>query len=109
MISFNHLFYTLNINVNLETLNILIPLISFFTFRTISYVLDVYNENIEATKDWLVFFNYVAFFPSILSGPIDKSKLFIPQLETNRIFDYRETSSGIRQILWGLFKKVVMA
>ena len=88
----------------------MIPLgISFFTFRTISYVLDVYNENIEATKDWLVFFNYVAFFPSILSGPIDKSKLFIPQLETNRIFDYKEASSGIRQILWGLFKKVVVA
>ena len=108
--SFNNLFYTLNINLNLETLNILIPLgISFFTFRTISYVLDVYNENIKATKDWLVFFNYVAFFPSILSGPIDKSKLFVPQLEKNRIFNYKEASSGIRQILWGLFKKVVVA
>ena len=76
--SLNDVFYTVNINCNLKTLNILIPLgISFFTFRTISYVLDVYNENIKATKDWIVFFNYISFFPSILSGPIDKVNLLV--------------------------------
>lgn len=108
--SFNDVFHSLNINLNLQTLNILIPLgISFFTFRTISYVLDVYNENIKATKDWIVFFNYVSFFPSILSGPIDKAILLVPQLEKKRVFDYNQATNGMRQILWGLFKKVVIA
>ena len=108
--SFNDVFHSLNVNLNLQTLNILIPLgISFFTFRTISYVLDVYNENIKATKDWVVFFNYVSFFPSILSGPIDKAILLVPQLEKKRVFDYNQATNGMRQVLWGLFKKVVTA
>ena len=108
--SFNDVFHSLNVNLNLQTLNILIPLgISFFTFRTISYVLDVYNENIKATKDWIVFFNYVSFFPSILSGPIDKAILLVPQLEKKRVFNYNQATNGMRQILWGLFKKVVIA
>jgi len=108
--SFNDVFHSLNVNLNLQTLNILIPLgISFFTFRTISYVLDVYNENIKATKDWVVFFNYVSFFPSILSGPIDKAILLVPQLEKKRAFNYNQATNGMRQILWGLFKKVVIA
>ena len=108
--SLNDVFYTVNINCNLKTLNILIPLgISFFTFRTISYVLDVYNENIKATKDWIVFFNYISFFPSILSGPIDKVNLLVPQIETKRSFNYNDATNGMRQILWGLFKKIVIA
>ena len=108
--SLNDVFYTVNINCNLKTLNILIPLgISFFTFRTISYVLDVYNENIKATRDWIVFFNYISFFPSILSGPIDKVNLLVPQIETKRSFNYNDATNGMRQILWGLFKKIVIA
>lgn len=108
--TFNDIFILFGIKFNLQTLNIIIPLgISFFTFRTLSYVIDVYNKKIIATKDWVVFFNYVSFFPSILSGPIDKSKLFIPQLEKNRSFDYKLALDGISQILWGLFKKVVIA
>lgn len=95
---------------NIHTLKLLVPLgISFFTFRTISYLLDIDKGKIEASKDWIVFFNYVAFFPSILSGPIDKAKTFIPQLETKRKFDYSNAVDGLRQILWGLFKKVVIA
>ena len=108
--SFNNVFHSLNINLNLQTLNIIIPLgISFFTFRTISYILDVDKGKINATKNWVVFFNYVSFFPSLLSGPIDKAKLFIPQLEKKRVFDYHQATNGMRQILWGLFKKVVIA
>lgn len=85
--SFNDALHALHLNLNLQTLNIIIPLgISFFTFRTISYILDVDKGKIEATKDWIVFFNYVSFFPSLLSGPIDKTKLFIPQLERIRDF-----------------------
>ena len=106
--SFSDIFKLLNFN--LKTLNIIIPLgISFFTFRTISYILDVDKGKIKASKDWIVFFNYVSFFPSLMSGPIDKAKLLVPQLEKKREFNYNEVTDGLRQILWGLFKKVVIA
>jgi len=108
--SFNDVFQSLNFNINLHILNIIIPLgISFFTFKTISYILDVDKGKIEATKDWVVFFNYVSFFPTILSGPIDSGRMFIPQLQKKRVFDYRQATNGLRQILWGLFKKMVIA
>lgn len=108
--SFNDGLQSLNTPVNLQTLNIIIPLgISFFTFRTISYLLDVDKAKIKPAKDWVVFFNYVSFFPCLISGPIDKAKSFIPQLENKRVFVYHDTTDGLRQILWGLFKKVVIA
>ena len=108
--SFNDLFQIFDINLNLQTLKIIIPLgISFFTFRTISYLLDIDKGKIKATHDWVIFFNYVSFFPSLLSGPIDKAKLLVPQLEVERKFDRSRITDGMRQILWGLFKKAVIA
>ena len=108
--SFNVAFSTLSININLQTLNILIPLgISYYTFKTISYLLDVDKGKIKATKDWIIFFTYVSFFPCVLSGPIDKARTFIPQLERKREFNYDLAVDGLRQVLWGLFKKVVIA
>ncbi|WP_372935146.1 MBOAT family O-acyltransferase [Mariniphaga sediminis] len=108
--SFNEVLQSLHFNVHVRTLQILLPLgISFFTFKTISYILDVYKGKIEATKDWLVFFNYVSFFPTILSGPIDKARAFVPQLQKKRVFEYSLAVDGMRQILWGMFKKVVIA
>lgn len=108
--SFKDFFHSLNININLHTLTIIVPLgISFFTFRTLSYLIDINKGKITATKDWIVFFNYVSFFPTILSGPIDKSKSFVPQLEKKREFTYSEARNGMLQILWGVFKKVVIA
>lgn len=108
--TFNSLFNALHLNINLNTLKILVPLgISFFTFRTLSYILDVQRGKIEAVKDWVVFFNYVSFFPSILSGPIDKARTFVPQLEKKRVFGYNDTVEGLKQILWGFFKKLVIA
>lgn len=108
--SFDQAFRSLNVNINLQILNIITPLgISFFTFKTLSYLLDIDKGKIQATKDWVVFFNYVSFFPTILSGPIDKAKPFIPQLEKKRVFDYTQALDGLRQILWGVFKKVVVA
>ena len=110
IISFKEAFHHFGINLNVSTLKLLIPIgISFFTFKTISYLLDVNKGKIEATKDWIVFFTYVAFFPTILSGPIDKARNFIPQLEKPREFDYEKSMEGFKQILWGLFKKVVIA
>ncbi len=108
--SFNDAFELIGISLGINTLKLIIPLgISFFTFRTISYLLDIDKGKATACKDSIVFFNYVAFFPSILSGPIDKAKTFIPQLETKREFSHHNAVDGLRQILWGLFKKVVIA
>lgn len=108
--SFNDAFASIGITLGLNTLHLIIPLgISFFTFRTISYLLDVNKGKEEASEDWLVFFNFIAFFPSLLMGPIDKAKTFIPQLEKQRKFSYANAVDALRQILWGLFKKVVIA
>jgi len=74
-----------------------------------SYLLDIDKGKLEPTKDWVVFFAYVSFFPSVMSGPIDKAKMFIPQLEKKRTFDKNLAVDGLRQILWGLFKKLVVA
>lgn len=91
-------------------LNFFLPLgISFYTFKTISYLLDIRSGKIKAERDWVVFFSYVAFFPCISSGPIDRPGLLIPQLKRQRVFDAGQATDGMRQILWGLFKKTVIA
>ncbi|HNP33128.1 MAG TPA: MBOAT family O-acyltransferase [Flavobacterium sp.] len=108
--SFKQSFAAFGMNLDIHTLNIILPLgISFFTFRTISYLVDVENGKTEACTDALTFFNYVSFFPSLLSGPIDKARDFIPQLEKKRVFKYETGVDGLKQILWGLFKKLVIA
>lgn len=95
---------------DLHTLQIILPLgISFYLFRTISYLLDVNNGKINACNDFIIFFTYVAFFPSLISGPIDRAKLLIPQLEKERTFNYAQSTDALRQFLWGLFKKIVVA
>ncbi len=108
--SFVDLFSLFNIHLHINTIKIILPLgISFYTFRTVSYILDVYNEDIKPTKDIIVFFTYVAFFPTLLSGPIDKARDFIPQLEKKKVFNYDSAMDGVRQILLGLLKKIVIA
>jgi alginate O-acetyltransferase complex protein AlgI len=88
----------------------LIPIgISFYSFRLISYIIDISREKIEPIKDALVFHNYISFFPTILSGPIDRANKFLPQLEEKRTFSYPLCVLAFRQILWGLFKKMVIA
>ena len=100
----------INIDLHVQNINIILPLgISFYTFRGISYLLDVQNGKTTCVKDGVMFFSYLAFFPSSLSGPIDKARDFIPQLEKKRIFDKARASDGLRYIIWGLFKKVVIA
>jgi len=97
-------------HTNFRTLNILLPLgISFYTFRLISYLFDIKNGKFKPTTDWVIFAAYVSFFPSLISGPIDRPKTLIPQLEKPRQFDADRGIDGLRQILWGLFKKVVIA
>lgn len=108
--SFIDLFNLFGIHFNFQTLKIILPIgISFYTFKTISYLIDINNEKIEPTKNWVVFFAYISFFPSLLAGPIDRANKFVPQLEKKRVFDYYQMVLGLKQILWGLFKKLVIA
>lgn len=108
--SFVDAFAGLNIHLHANTLQLILPLgISFYTFRVISYLLDIDKGKITPCTDWVVFFSYVAFFPSLISGPIDKAKLLIPQLEKKRVFNQDQFNDGLRQFLWGLFKKTVVA
>ena len=107
--SFSSLFNAIGLHTNWHTFNILMPLgVSYFTFKLISYVIEVRDENVEVCRDIVSFANYVAFFPTIMSGPIDRPT-FISQLQKKREFNYDQAVDGMRQILWGLFKKVVVA
>ena len=95
----------------LQGLNWAVPIgISFFTFQAIGYVWDVYYKKINAERDFLTYALFISFFPSILSGPINKASLVIPQLNNLRpYFDYSKAVAGLRMILWGMFMKVVVA
>lgn len=107
--SFSQLFENMGLHTNWHTFNIIMPLgVSFFTFKLISYVLDIYSGEIEPTQNVVDFATYVAFFPCILSGPIDRPG-FMDQLQNKRAFDYDRIVDGLRQILWGMFKKMVIA
>jgi alginate O-acetyltransferase complex protein AlgI len=108
--SFVKLFNYSGLDISFTPFHILLPLgISFFTFQMIGYLIDVYNEEIEPTSDLLSFMTYLAYFPKILSGPIERVQRFLPQIQKKREFDYDLTVDGMRQILWGLFKKMVIA
>ena len=94
----------------LQPENILVPLgLSFYTFQLLGYLIDVYNEEINSSNDLLSFSSYVAYFPKIASGPIEPAKKFLPQVAVKRNFDYALAADGMRQILWGLFTKIVVA
>ena len=91
-------------------LHLILPVgISFYTFKAISYGIDVYRQKLEPTRDAAAYFAYVAFFPQLLAGPIDRATNLLPQFARPRTFDYATGVDGLRQILWGLFKKVVVA
>ncbi|MEQ8625747.1 MAG: MBOAT family O-acyltransferase [Vicingaceae bacterium] len=93
-----------------NTLNIILPVgISFYTFQTMSYTIDVYRKNLKPTKDFVVFAAFVSFFPQLVAGPIERASNLLPQFYHKRKFIYAKAVDGMRQILWGLFKKVVIA
>lgn len=98
------------ITASYSTLSILLPLgISFFTFQTLGYLLDVYNEEIEPSSNILHFSLFVAYFPKILSGPIERASKMMPQIKEKRILTYNVFADGLRQIMWGIFAKMVIA
>lgn len=91
-------------------LNIVLPVgISFYTFQALSYSIDVYRAKINATHDPIAFFAYVSFFPQLVAGPIERATNLLPQFEKKRTFDYDMAVDGVRQMLWGFFKKLVVA
>jgi alginate O-acetyltransferase complex protein AlgI len=90
--------------------NVIIPVgLSFYTFQTISYTIDVYKCRIPPTHHILEFACFVSFFPQLVAGPIERARHLLPQFEKQRKFDIKECKEGLRQILWGLFKKVIVA
>jgi D-alanyl-lipoteichoic acid acyltransferase DltB (MBOAT superfamily) len=92
------------------TLKIVLPVgISFYTFQTLSYTIDVYRKKLDPTKNFVSFFAYVSFFPQLVAGPIERAINLLPQFERPREFSYHKSVDGLRQILWGIFKKVVIA
>lgn len=91
-------------------LRIILPVgISFYTFQALSYSIDVYRGNIKPTKDIIAFFAFISFFPQMVAGPIERATNLLPQFLQKRTFSYEQGVDGMRQILWGLFKKIVIA
>lgn len=98
------------IQMDLFTLNVILPVgISFYTFHGLSYVIDIYKNKIKAEKSFFDYSVFVCFFPLLVAGPIERATHLLPQLKKNRIFNRENAIDGLRQILWGLFKKVVIA
>ncbi len=100
----------LGLQVNPWTLNVILPIgISFYTFHGLSYVIDIYKERIKPEKNFVDYSLFVSFFPLLVAGPIERATHLLPQIKSKRNFDYSNAVDGLRQILWGLFKKIVIA
>lgn len=108
--SFADLIGTFGFQVNTWSLSIILPVgISFYTFHGLSYVLDIYNNKIKPERSIIDYSVFVSFFPLLVAGPIERATHLLPQIKRNRTFEYSKVTDGLRQILWGLFKKIVIA
>lgn len=104
------LLQTIGLQVSWNTLHIILPIgVSFFTFKLISYVIEIHREHIMPCRDLTEFAAYIAFFPTILSGPIDRPDKFLRQMKQVHTLDYSLAADGCRQILWGMFTKMCIA
>ncbi len=98
------------LHANYRTLYIILPVgISFYTFQTLSYTIDIYRGKLKPSKDPIAFFAFVSFFPQLVAGPIERASNLLPQFEKKRSFDFDQARDGARQMLWGFFKKIVIA
>jgi alginate O-acetyltransferase complex protein AlgI len=108
--SFADMISIIGFNINIWTLKIILPVgISFYTFHGLSYVIDIYNGRIKAEKNFIDYSVFVSFFPLLVAGPIERATHLLPQIQEKRVFEYDKAVDGFKQILWGLFKKVVIA
>ena len=103
-------FSFLGTQIKPNSLNIILPVgISFYTFQSLSYTIDIYRKKLNPTKDFIAFLAFVSFFPQLVAGPIERASDLLPQFHKKRFFNYSKATDGMRQILWGLFKKIVIA
>ncbi len=108
--NFTAAFSLFGTEIKTNSLDIILPVgISFYTFQTLSYTIDVYRRKLEPTKDIIAFAAFVSFFPQLVAGPIERATNLLPQFYKKRPFNYAKAADGMRQILWGLFKKIVIA
>ncbi len=108
--SFAAILESLGFQPNLPSLRVVLPVgISFYTFQTLSYTIDVYRRRIPVTRDAVAFFAFVSFFPQLVAGPIERAASLLPQFQRRRTFDPGLAADGLRQMLWGFFKKMVIA
>ena len=108
--SFSDLLSFIGLTPHFHTLNLILPIgISFYTFHGLSYVIDIYYEKTHPRTNWINYSLFVGYFPLLVAGPIERATHLLPQLEVKRHFDFNKAVDGVRQILWGLFKKVVIA
>lgn len=103
-------FASIGITLQVSTLDLVLPVgISFYTFQALSYTIDIYRKKLEPTTNIVEFFAYISFFPQLVAGPIERATNLLPQFQKKRTFHYDMAVDGVRQILWGLFKKIVVA
>ena len=108
--SFTELISLIGFKVNFWTLKVLLPVgISFYTFHGLSYMIDIYKGRIKSEKNLISYSVFVCFFPLLVAGPIERASHLLPQINFKRNFDIEKAINGLKQILWGLFKKVVIA
>jgi D-alanyl-lipoteichoic acid acyltransferase DltB (MBOAT superfamily) len=108
--NFVRVFTVFGKTINVAHLNIILPVgISFYTFQTVSYSIDVYKNKLKPTKDFIAFTAFVSFFPQLVAGPIERAEQLLPQFYKKRFFEYDRAVGGCKQILWGFFKKIIIA
>ncbi len=108
--SLAHSLSFLGIHTNFATINVILPVgISFYTFHGLSYIFDIYKDKIKPVRNFIEYSVFVSFFPLLVAGPIERATHLLPQIQKSRHFDNAKAIDGLRQILWGLFKKIVIA
>lgn len=108
--SFADILNSIGFKVSPILLKVILPVgISFYTFHGLSYVIDIYKDRIKAERNFVEYALFVSFFPLLVAGPIERATHLLPQVKKKRVFNYNQSIDGLRQILWGLFKKIVIA
>ena len=110
MESLEGVFRSIGYQIDWVTLDVILPVgISFYTFQALSYTIDVYKKKLPATHDIVEFFAYICFFPQLVAGPIERATNLLPQFQHSRTFNYDRAVDGVKQILWGFVKKILIA
>lgn len=108
--NFNSIFSTLGLGASLQNLSIFLPVgISFYTFQTMSYTIDIYKGELKPRNNFVDYLAFISFFPQLVAGPVERAATLLPQMETDKVFNWSQFRSGMQLALWGAFKKVWVA